>query len=39
MWVAEGPELVEREVRLLLISDYYYNYIDRIKRVSYSVIC
>ena len=37
--MAEGPELIERGVRLLLISDYYYSYIDRIGRVSYPIIC
>ena len=38
MWVVEASELIERGVRLLLISNYYYNYIDRVERVSYFII-
>ena len=31
-------ELVERRGYLLLIFNYYYNYIDRVERVSYLII-
>ena len=37
--MAEAPELVGRGVRLLLISDHHYSYIDRVGRVSYPIIC